>query len=70
MMLPLLVAAAVIASAYTKLNAVILGRPVTVPLLLLLFTVLILALAVVLAAIVRGIVADGGLRFYPAMNGA
>jgi hypothetical protein len=64
-MLPLLVAAAVIASAFTRLNAVILGRPVTVPLLLLLFTVLILALAVVLAAIVRGIVADGGLRFYP-----
>ena len=63
-MLPLLVVAAVIASAFTRLNAVILGRPVTIPLLMLVFAVLILALAVVLAAIVRLILRDG-LRFYP-----
>ena len=44
--------------------AVILGRPVTVPLVMLVFAVLILALAVVLAAIVRLILRDG-LRFYP-----
>ena len=70
MSIPLLVVLGVIASAFTKLNAVILGRPVTIPVLMLVFAVVILALAVVLAAIVRGIVRDGGLRFYPAMNGA
>ena len=66
---PVLIVLAVVASAFTKLNAVILGRPVTIPLLMLVFAVVILALAVALAAIVRGIVRDGGLRFYPAMNG-
>ena len=64
MSVPVLVVLGVIASAFTKLNAVILGRPVTVPLLLLVFAVVLLALAVVLAAIVRVILADG-LRFYP-----
>ena len=37
---------------------------------MLVFAVVLLALAVVLAAIVRGIVRDGGPRFYPAANGA
>ena len=60
-----LVVLAVLASACTKLNAVILGRPVQVPLLMLVFAVVLLTLAVVLAAIVRGILADGGLQFYP-----
>ena len=68
MSIPVLVVAAVFASAFTKLNAVILGRPVTIPLLMLVFAVVLLALAVVLAAIVRGILADGGLRFYPGMR--
>ena len=67
---PVLVVLAVIASAFTKLNAVILGRPVTVPLLMLVFAVVLLALAAVVAVAVRGIIRDGGLRFYPAMNGA
>ena len=70
MSIPVLVVLGVIASAFTKLNAIILGRPVTIPLLMLVFAVVILALAVVLAAIVRAIIRDGGLRFYPAMNGA
>jgi hypothetical protein len=64
MSIPVLVVLGVIASAFTRLNAVILGRPVTVPLLMLVFAVVLLALAVVLAAIVRAILADG-LRFYP-----
>ena len=64
MSIPVLVVLGVIASAFTKLNAIILGRPVTIPLLMLVAAVLILALAVVLAAIVRLILRDG-LRFYP-----
>ena len=64
MSIPVLVVLGVIASAFTKLNAVILGRPVTVPLLMLVFAVVLLALAVVLAVIVRVILRDG-LRFYP-----
>jgi hypothetical protein len=70
MSIPVLVVIGVIASAYTKLNGVILGRPVSVPLLMLVAAVLILALAVVLAAIVRLILRDGGLRLYPSVNGA
>jgi hypothetical protein len=57
-MIPVIVVLGVIASAYTKLNGVILGRPVSVPLLLLVAAVLILALAVVLAAIIRQLVRD------------
>ena len=64
MSIPLVIVAGVIASAYTKLNAVILGRPVQVPLLMLVGAVVILALAVVLLAIVRVIIRDG-LRLYP-----
>jgi hypothetical protein len=70
MSIPVLVVIGVIASAYTKLNGVILGRPVSVPLLMLVAVVVILALAVVLAAIVRLIIRDGGLRLYPSVNGA
>lgn len=69
-MIPVLVVLGVIVSAYTKLNGVILGRPVSVPLLMLVGAVVLLALAVVLAAIIREILRDGGLRLYPAMNGA
>jgi len=64
MSIPVLVVLGVIASAFTKLNAVILGRPVSVPLLMLVAAALLLALAVVLLAIVRAILRDG-LRFYP-----
>jgi hypothetical protein len=64
MSIPVLVVLSVIASAYTKLNGVILGRPVSVPLLMLVAAVVVLALAVVLAAIVRLIIRDG-LRLYP-----
>lgn len=53
MSIPLIIVAGVIASAYTKLNGVILGRPVSVPLLMLVGVALILALVVVLAAIIR-----------------
>lgn len=58
MTLPLLIVAGVVASAYTKLNAVILGRPVSVPLLMLVAAVVVLALVVVLAAIVRQLIRD------------
>ena len=58
MSIPLLVVLGVIASAFTKLNAVILGRPVTIPLLMLIAAALFLALAVVLAAIIRVILRD------------
>ena len=63
-MIPVAVVVCVVASAYTRLNAVILGRPVTVPVLMLVFAALILALAVALLAIVRVILRDG-LRLYP-----
>ena len=69
MSIPVLVVLGVIASAFTRLNGVILGRPVSVPLLMLIGAVVILALAVVLAAIVRLIIRDG-LRLFPAMSGA
>lgn len=69
MSIPVLVVIGVIASAFTKLNGVILGRPVSVPLLMLVAAVLILALAVVLAAIVRLIIRDG-LQLYPGMRTA
>jgi hypothetical protein len=58
MSIPVLVVLSVIASAYTKLNGVILGRPVSVPLLMLVAAVVVLALAVVLAAIIRVILRD------------
>jgi hypothetical protein len=66
-MIPVAVVACVIVSAYTRLHAVILGRPVTVPVLGLVFAVVLLVLAVVLAAIVRGILRDG-IRLYPGMR--
>ena len=59
MSIPVLVVLGVTASAVTRLNAVILGRPVTIPLLMLVFAVVLLALAVVLLAIVRVILRDG-----------
>lgn len=69
MTIPVIVVLGVIVSAYTRLNGVILGRPVSVPLLMLVGAVVLLALAVVLAAIVRGILRDGGLRLCPAVSG-
>ena len=61
---PVLVVVSLIVSAYTKLNAVILGRPVSVPLLGLIFATVLLTLAVVLAWIVRTLIRDG-LRLSP-----
>ena len=58
MSVPVLVVLGVIASAFSLVNAVILGRPVTIPLLMLVLAALLLALAVVLAAIVRVILRD------------
>lgn len=64
MTVPALIVIGVIASAFTRLNAVILGRPVTVPLLMLIFAAVLLALAVTLLAVIRLIIRDG-LRLYP-----
>jgi len=58
MSIPVLVVIGVIASAFTKLNGVIFGRPVSVPLLMLVAAVVVLTLAVVLAAIIRVILRD------------
>ena len=61
---PLLIVASVIASACTKLNAVILGRPVQVSPLLLVAAVVILALVVAVLVLLRLILRDG-LRSSP-----
>jgi hypothetical protein len=63
--IPLLIVAGVIASAFTKLNAVILGRPVQVPVLMLAGVVLVLALLLGLAAIVRVTLRDWSRRPQP-----
>ena len=61
---PLLIVASVIASACTKLNAVILGRPISVSALDVIAVVVVLTLVVAFLWIVRTIVRDG-LRFSP-----
>ena len=62
--IPLLIVASVIASACTKLNAVIFGKPVQVSPLLLVAAVVILALVVAALWILRSILRDG-LRSSP-----
>lgn len=62
--IPLLIVASVIASACTKLNAVILGRPVSVSPLLLIAALLMLTLVVAALWLARSILRDG-LRLSP-----
>ena len=62
--IPLLIVASVIASACTKLNAVILGRPVSVSPLLLIAALLMLTLVVAALWLLRSILRDG-LRLSP-----
>ncbi len=51
-------------SAVTKLHAVILGQPVTIPALWLVLAAVVLALAIMLLVLIRLIVRDG-LRLRP-----
>ena len=55
---------ALVVSALTKLHAVILGQPVTVPALWLVLAAIVLALAIMLLVLIRLIVRDG-LRLRP-----
>ena len=57
--IPLLIVASPIASACTKLNAVVLGRPVSVPLLLVVAVAVLLVLAIGLLWILRSLIRDG-----------
>ena len=61
-----LIVIGVIVSAVTKLHAVVLGRPVTVPALWLVALAVVLALAIMLLWLIRVMVRDG-LRLRPAM---
>jgi len=53
--IPVLAVISLIVSAYIKLNAVILGRPVSVPLLLLVAVAVLLTLAVALLWVLRSL---------------
>jgi hypothetical protein len=64
MPIPVAVVVLVIVSGYTKLNAVILGRPVQVSPLLLVAAVVILALVVAALWILRTLIREG-LRSSP-----
>lgn len=66
---PVLVVLGVVASARARLTGVVLGQPVTVPVLMLLFAVVLLGLAVALLAAARLLIRDG-FRLYPAMRAA
>ncbi len=55
MTIPILVVVSVIVSAYTRLNAVILGQPVSIQPLLLVAVIVILALAVALLWVLRSL---------------
>jgi hypothetical protein len=59
-----LIVIGVIVSAVTKLHAVVLGRPVTVPALWLVALAVVLALAIMLLWLIRVMVRDG-LRLRP-----
>lgn len=61
---PVLVVVSLIVSGYTRLNAVILGRPVSVPLLLLVAAAVILTLAVAVLWLLRSVL-RGGFRSSP-----
>ena len=66
--IPVLIVVSLIASAYVKLNAVILGRPVSVSPLLLVAVIVILALGIGLLWVLRALILDG-LRLRPAWTG-
>jgi len=56
---PLLVVVSLIISGYTRLHAVILGRPVSVPLLLLIAAAVMLALLAAVLWLLRSVLRDG-----------
>lgn len=62
--IPLIIVASVIASACAKLNAVILGRPVSVSALDVVAVVVLLALVAAILWLVRALIRDG-LHFSP-----
>ena len=65
---PILVVVSLIVSGCTKLNAVILGKPVSVSPLLLIALAVLLTLAIGLLWILRSLIRDG-LRLRPAWAG-
>ena len=66
--IPILIVGSVVASAFTRLNGVILGKPVSVSPLLLIAIAVILALAIGLLWMLRLLIRDG-LRLRPAWAG-
>lgn len=56
-------AALIIVSAFTRLNAVVLGRPVSIPYIGIAAAIVVLALAVLLALLVRAVIADRPVRW-------
>ena len=58
-----------IVSARARLSAVILGQPVSVPVLWLVAAAIVLVLAVLVLWILRGIIRDGGLWLRPGTAG-
>ena len=58
--------AALIVSARTRVNATVLGQPVSVPLLWLVFATVVLALAALVLVLLRLLLRDG-LRLRPRM---
>jgi hypothetical protein len=68
MAIPVCVLIGLIISGCTKLNAVILGQPVSIPPLLLVAIIVILALAIGLLWILRALIRDG-LQLRPAWTG-
>jgi hypothetical protein len=60
---------ALLVSAVTRLNAVVLGRPVSVPYIGIIAVIIALALAVMVLYLVRVILRDG-LRLRPAVTRA
>jgi len=68
MTVPVLVVLGVIVSGCTKLNAVILGKPVSISPLLLIAIAVFLALAIGLLWVLRTLIRDG-LRLRPAWAG-
>ncbi len=54
-----------VVSAKTRLNAMVLGQPVSVPLLGIVAAVLVLLLAVLVLVLLRQVIRDGGLLLRP-----
>ena len=61
----LVVLAGLIVSAKTRLNAVVLGQPVSVPVLWLVAATMVLTLAALVLYLLRSILRDGGLLLRP-----